>query len=100
MSDVHTSNISKVYSNVLNFDKNFPIAIHGIDFTVVIDMQYHRMCFYFSIPKNDHNGLMSLFPSFAFVVADVFEILPTLIDAEVSIRSLLCFLIRIMLMRL
>ena len=95
MSDVHTSNISKVYSNVLNFDKNFPIAI-----TVVIDMQSHRMCFYFSIPRNDHNGLMSLFPSFAFVVADVFEILPTLIDAEVSIRSLLCFLIRIMLMRL
>ena len=95
MSDVHTSNISKVYSNVLNFDKNFPIAI-----TVVIDMQYHRMCFYFSIPRNDHNGLMSLFPSFAFVIADVFEILPTLIDAEVSIRSLLCFLIRIMLMRL
>ena len=97
MSDVHTSNISKVYSNVLNFDKNFPIAIHGIDFTVVIDMQYHRMCFYFSIPRNDHNGSMSLFPSF---VADVFEILPTLIDAKVSIRSMLCFLIRIMLMRL
>ena len=87
MSDVYTSNISKVYSYVLIFDKNFPITIHGIDFTVIIDMQYHRICCNFSIPRNDHNGLMSLVPSFAFVVADVFEILPTLNDAEFSIRS-------------
>ena len=100
MSDAHTSNISKVYSHVLIFDKNFPITIYGIDFTVVIDMRYHRICCNFSIPRNDHNGFMSLFPCFAFVVADVFEILPTLIDAEFSIRSLLYFLIRIMLMRL